>query len=270
MTKELSLKMIVDDVFEMSDKNRFFNIFSKEKLEEIRRWFGPYDAYMTFDSPISMLWGKTSEQIDESLIKTYSIHDAKKHICRFFNLPDDAFVIKEDDYKTYCYITFPNKGNSLEEIMKAMEWYGYFCVIKNPKEITDGWYVLKFEPKFQENANKLLEKEKYLYHITLKSYKNKILTNGFVPYSRNQKFSYPERIYFMLGSNSPLDTLSLARQLSVEKFGREEMNKYCAFRISVEKLPNRIVFHQDVNKNGSVWTTDNIPPSTIEKIIDLK
>lgn len=204
------------------------------------------------------------------MIKTYSIEDTKKHICEFFNLPSDAFQIKSDEYATYCYLFFPDKENSLQDILKAMDWYGYFCTAKNPKPLENGWYALKFEQKFQENANELLKNEEYIYHITPKVYKEKIMKNGFVPYSRNNSYNYPDRIYFMLGSNSPIDTIVLISQLSVVKYGVDDKSRYCAIRVDVKKIPNRVVFHQDINKRGAIWTTDNIPPSCIVATIDCK
>ena len=235
-------------------------------LNKIKDWFGPYDVYATMDNPLSLIWEK---QLDESLVKTYDIEAAKRHICKFFNLPEKYFQIHKNEYNTYCFIMFPQKDNSLEEIIKAMEWYGYFSTMKKIQPLSNGWYVIKFESKFEKDANELLKTEKFLIHITPFKYKDKILKNGFIPKSKNKKFNYPDRTYFMLGSTNPVETLKLSRKLSQVE-NNNKKTEYCAFRIDVNKIPSNVSFHLDPNMEGAVWTSDNITPNAIKDFIILK
>ena len=247
-------------LFEESLKENLFNE-NKLQLDEIKLWFGCCDAYSSMDNPLSLKW---ESSIDESLIKTYSIESAKQHICKYFNLPEKFFNIYKTKYNTYCFITFPEKYSSLEDIIKAMKWYGYVCSIKNPKPLENGWYVLKFESLFETNANDILKKETHLIHLTPAKNVNKILKKGFVPKSTNNRFDYNDRIYFMLGSTNPIETLKLANNLKNTEYGNEEKVEYCAFRIDVKKIPNNVIFHLDPNMNGAVWTSDNLTPQAIQ------
>lgn len=236
----------------------------EDKLSEIGLFFGKNNV--TIDNPLPLY---EEGILSESLIKTYSIESAKKHICKYFNLPENYFLIKRSKFNTYCFITFPNKGNSLDDIIKTMEWYGYFPSTKNIKPLENGWYVVKFESRFEENANSLLTNETHLIHITKTKFKDKILKYGFIPKSKNKKFNYPDRTYFMLGSNNPVETLKLAKNLSSVENGKEDLNGYMAFRIDVSKIPENVVFHLDPNMEGGIWTSDNIPPSAIMDRISL-
>ena len=247
-------------LFEESLKENLFNE-NKLQLDEIKLWFGCCDAYSSMDNPLSLKW---ENPIDESLIKTYSIETAKQHICKYFNLPEKFFNIYKTKYNTYCFITFPEKYSSLEDIIKAMKWYGYVCSIKNPKPLENGWYVLKFESLFETNANDILKKETHLIHLTPTKNVNKILKKGFIPKSTNNKFEYNDRTYFMLGSTNPIETLKLANSLKNTKYGNEEKVEYCAFRIDVKKIPNNVIFHLDPNMNGAIWTNDNLTPQAIQ------
>lgn len=237
------------------------------RLNEIKDWFGCCDAYATMDNPLSLLWGN---EIDESLTKTYPVTSAKEHICKFFNLPERYFNIYQNKYNTYCFITFPEKNNSLGDMIKAMEWYGYFCSVKNPKPNEYGWYTLKFESKFEENANELLRNETHLIHLTQAKFKDKILKQGFVPKSKNKKFNYPDRTYFMLGSQNPIETLQLAKNLKQVENGKNTESEYCAFRIDVSKIPSNVIFHKDPNYGGAVYTRDNLTPNCIRDYMLFK
>ena len=76
----------------------------EDKLSEIGLFFGKNNV--TIDNPLPLY---EEGILSESLIKTYSIESAKKHICKYFNLPENYFLIKRSKFNTYCLITFPNK-----------------------------------------------------------------------------------------------------------------------------------------------------------------
>lgn len=255
------MKNLINDSVIWFELQEEINKTDKDKLEEIVWWFGRCTAYATMDNPL--VYNFESE-INESLVKTYPITSAKKHICKYFNLPEKFFIIKQDEYITYAYILIPYKNASLKDIIKSMEWFGYVCCEKNPKPFNDEWYHLKFESKFGENANSLLNGETHLIHLTPAKNMNKILKNGFVPKSTNNRFGYNDRVYFMFGSVNPINTFNLCMSLKKWQYPNEENVEYCAFRISVGKIPSNVVFHLDPNMEGAVYTMDNISPTVIE------
>lgn len=236
---------------------------SKLYLNEVKDGFGI--AGMSMDNPLSLKW---FGELTESLIKTYDVEAAKKHICKFFNLPEGYFRIVKTGYTTICVLQIPVKECSVNDIMKAMEWYGYFCSHKNTNQQFDDWAILKFEPKYDKNANELLKDEKYLIHLTPIKHKEKIEKIGFVPKSKNNVFSYPERIYFVFGGNSPLDNIKLARRL--RNANSEHSETYVAFKIDVSRISDNMTFHVDPNLAGSIYTYDNLPPSVIVDEIEFE
>ena len=237
-----------------------------------RPYFGIYANGMSIDNPLAWMWGDDKTLVNEGLVKTYPIEACKKHMMNFFGFSYNDFIIHNNaDGTCSATLVFPCNGDNYANVVKAMDLYGYYPAIKDEKRtVSNGLYHMTFEPKFQKNANALLKTEKYLFHITPKVYKDKILKNGFVPYSRNNRNDYPPRIFFILGSNNPIDTLQMAKKLSTVKYQNEDnLDKYCAFRIDVSKLPDNVTFHIDPNKGGAVWTSDNISPSCIDNVIDL-
>ena len=227
---------------------------------------------MNHDNPLSEIW-LNENLLREGLVKTYPITAAKKHITEFMGLPLSAFKIEKGVNGTdYAIIQFPATEHSYDDVVKTMDVYGYTLVNKNSVEkvrAVYGWYFLQFEPKFQNDASELLKNERFLFHITPKVYKDRILKNGFVPYNRNNQYNYQPRVYFMLGSNDPADTVNMISKLSRVKYGNIDRSKYCAFKVDVKKIPQDIKFHLDPYKSGAVWTSSNVPPLCIIDVIDF-
>jgi hypothetical protein len=107
----------------------------------------------------------------------------------------------------------------------------------------------------ESRFNKITNMTEFLYHVTLKSNKNKINNIGLVPKSKNKRANHNDRIY--LGFDKII-TKNLAYQFS--------NGDYILLEVDTEGLNIKLYDDPDFPGNG-VYTYDNIPKSNI-KIIE--
>jgi len=165
-----------------------------------------------------------------------------------------------------------------------MNAFGYFKsdIIKEDIINDIKWIAIQFEPKFQDVINyKIIHNHKYLYHLSPTKYENKILKNGLIPKSKNDKFNYPYRVYLLMDKNETFN-INKTYLISVAKMllnSRTSLitnqyindNEYTIYQIDISKLNKNINFYYDANLYPlSIFTVDNINPNAIQIIDRIK
>lgn len=205
----------------------------------------------------------------EGLIKTYSIESAKRHFIHVFQISPEQFRIIEDHGVSYAEIYIPDVGDNRRIIERGMDLYGYYL-----SDVTDkGEYiVMQFEPKFQNNANEEVRKNKYLFHVTPSFNVDKIKAKGLCPRSKNQSTYFPDRVYFLSGMIGDFFVGDMAKALKAQDSRPYNDGRYTVLRIDVENLPENIDFMKDTATEGGIafWTYNNIPPQCIEVYREIK
>jgi hypothetical protein len=169
-------------------------------------------------------------------------------------------------------IPFSINKQYYNEVIQLMNNLGWFLSVieykKNDKIVTmtninlkdiDGDYVnLYFESKFDLLIdNKFLPK--FIYHISLKQYKDKILKSGLIPKTKSKLTFHPERIYFL---SKEKDYIELSKQLYPTE------TEFILIKINTTHLKDKR-FIIDPNKINGIFTLENISPSNIEEIIEF-
>ncbi|MCK9416047.1 hypothetical protein M0Q97_05240 [Candidatus Dojkabacteria bacterium] len=220
------------------------------------------------------------KQITEGLIKTYPIKTAIKVISRELSLDLIEFNIDQEEQTNTIFLKIVSsdiKYNILLKIIRQINLCGYF--ISNydfynetdnhvnyliHKEINNEFLDILFNKIQNSFFTQITIESKFnikvsipelLYHVTLKSNKQKIKRIGLIPKSKNKKANHNDRIYF--GYN-PIIIKNLAYQF--------DDGDYILVEITTKNLNINIYDDPDFSKNGS-YTYDNIPPDNI-KIID--
>ena len=213
-----------------------------------------------------------------------------EELTKFFPLSPKQIGIESGiDLETTekIFIAIPDIADNKPIIRNAMRFFGYFLLSDEPNEYRSEvngtpWTILTFSPNFQEYVNKYILKEnKYLYHVSPTKFEHKILKQGLVPSTKNEKFSYPHRIYLILGHRETLgsgeydfgedDALDVARMLAKAKLIRHDKyvddNLYTLYRIDVSKLSENVRFSYDMEyKPLGIFTAENISPNALEVV----
>lgn len=221
--------------------------------------------------------------LNETLLHSVSVEKVKEYIKDYFKLNDDNFHISNvknvSVLNVYVYLTQIN----VEMLEKAMNYLGWFLsypkinyilqmkeMYKNGK-IDNVYLTLQFEPKHQNNITDIIKKqEKTLIHITPSYYIGKIKKIGFSPRTKNKKFDYPNRVYFLRGSVDDNEILKFAEILNYNNENPTNYGKYAVITIDVNKLSDTIELFYDPNFDVGVYTCDNIPPNVISNIREIQ
>lgn len=149
----------------------------------------------------------------------------------------------------------------------AMMCFGYYRSSIVPVVQTNrkyyklhNWVAVQYKQRIQDFINDKKD-VKFLYHISLSIYEEKILKQGLVPKSKNDRFNYPDRIY-LLKDNNEENIKSLILLLNEAKIEEKHYN-YNVYKIDLSKLTNTN-FSIDYNYYPlAVFTADNIPPNAL-------
>ena len=212
------------------------------------------------------------ELLYEGIFSTYPIETVRKHLINRYNFDDWQVEIIKGENNTEqlvirVYNTKENK-NELDNVLKRCGYYpSYAQVTKDGSTI-----AIQYEKRIEDDANSLVSKKRFLYHITPSSCVKKILEQGLCPKTKNKKFQYPSRIYLFLNIPQKKISTILAQQLYqyIPQNEYSVKNKlydtFSLLEIDVNKLGDldyNYVFYKDPNTEGGVFTVDNIPPHAI-------
>lgn len=215
--------------------------------------------------------------LNEGLLKTYPIDKVIKYIQNRFNITDDDVEKYVDGYGEYILVRKNQSKDVIDNIKQILDLGGYYLA----DEDIDEYYT--YEKKFEDNIFDELKKSgeiKYLYHITPSINDKKIQSNGLIPKSKNYRFNYPDRIYFLSDKDVNKDPEILKRvgwelykviffknRTNKEYLERRNSRQYSIYRINFSKLENIDLYRDPNTRNfDSYFTMDNIRPEWIEKI----
>lgn len=203
-----------------------------------------------------------------------SSNNAHNTITSHYDLEDWQFIIQTnyDNTQTHAFIIIPNLNDNISIIDSAMKCFGYYRSMQLPllginkyRNMKD-WIIIQYEQRIQEFINDKIKEERCLYHISPSIYEEKILKQGLVPKSKNDKFDYPDRIYLILDSSLndiQGDLINIANMLYANRKDKS-IKDYTIYKIDCSHLINTN-FSIDYNfAPFAVFTADNIPPYAIE------
>ena len=241
-------------------------LFANEELFFRQGW-------QKFGNPIS---NNGKPELNEGLIKTYPSEQVEKFVREAYKL-EDFQIEKVDKDGIVCFRFYlPLTDNNDEAITQAMDRLGYFLSNSEDKSFQHNriWRVYQFEPKFQPDETELiLEENKFLCHVTPFYNKEKILTNGLVPKSKNLKYDYPDRIYLFSENLGERRIIGYAVSIWKTESSRRDVDRtegrYALFEVNTSKIGFNTVLHRDANLPGAVWTTNNIKPEAIRFVKEI-
>jgi len=226
---------------------------------------------LMFDNPMSIGLLDEDDMLWEGLIRTYPIETLKKYVCRTLQFNEKQFQIKEKNGQKCASIYYRYDEETKKWIIKAMNLGGYYMSQEIiGKGTNEGLRELRFESKFEDDIyTQVIESCKVLYHVTEKKNINRIRHIGICSRSNCSIFDYPARIYLLKDSVDKQFILSLAKSLSVSKYGKNGHIDYSLITINPRLLPKDTRFYEDVNLPQGIFMYGNISPKCIIDIKDL-
>lgn len=235
-------------------------------LEELEFDYRALIPSIGYSNPLSL--GMDS-CLREGLIKTYPIDKVMSYIRKFLVMIDlqvNKERMENGEYR--LIISFPNIKKNLDKVIKVMDVCGYFLAYPKREYIPrDCWVSAYFEPKFEKDVtDDIRREERVLYHVTPFYNLEKIRHLGFSPRSKNGRFDYPDRIYFVRGTKKKYEAVCIGPQLDNHNKSKGNDGRYAIFTLDVNKIPDNVRFCLDGNYMFGVYTKNNIPPSAISEI----
>ena len=247
-------------------------IITEEQLDKILNQDGKPKEYvprkLTLDN--IFLIAENHQRLYEGIFATYPIDKVRRFLLSYYHLPDSSVVIEDaNNGEQSLIVTIRNTEERKSEIDKSMALCGYFpsfvvkCYNGDFLEIT-------YEKRINDDADGMVRKHRFLYHITPSIYVDDILKNGLCPKSKNKKFNYPNRIYLTVDKLTVKDVKAYAEMLypyiKQNKYTQDEgiYDNFALLQISVDELDEDVYsFYKDPNLDNAVYTIDNIPPEVI-------
>lgn len=224
----------------------------------------------TYSNPLVInLTLNEPKMLSEAEYATYPIYTTIKYVSEALTIPMKYFrVIDKNNVAQAIGVIIPDRKGLKDKVTKAMHLCGYYVSWANNVEEDKRFINIRFEPKYIDNANDTVRKNKVLYHISPLPYKERIMRRGFIPKSGNSVFNYPDRTYFFLGlmgKKTVKEWIPIFKSKN-KKYGDKP---YTLYTIEVSKIPTNVTFYLDPNLKGGVYTMDNISPSAIGLVEDF-
>lgn len=210
---------------------------------------------VSYSNPLSI--DMCGDNINEGLIRTYPFDVMMKYVMEHFNIPSFYMHDYENNGIKCLAIDLPKNQGFQQRVDKAMNLCGYFESIRASIGDLDR---VHYEPKFEEKEAEIGD---ILYHITHHSNKDKIKRIGLCPYSKNNIFNYPSRVYCFM-ENVPREEIEKTAK-ALDNFANRDFDDgvYSILKINVNNLPNTVKFFVDPNQVYGLYTMNNIPPNCI-------
>lgn len=233
----------------------------------------------TFGNNIMKHLKPYSNFLNEGLTRSVDADTVRKNLIRKEGINPDSITLNGDkaDRINICF-TSKNADKLRKVHDKMTKAFGWFLSAVGTDDLGDPyweqemvdeididetvrllkWYVEEYDDEFPAYMiyERKFEKEydlkpTTLYHVTSLDSINKIKRQGLVPKSRNKKSIHPDRIYLVVKKEDFNNTDLL-----------DYINKPVILEIDNSKL--NLKLHHDINFDGAVYTTDNIPPQSIK------
>ena len=225
------------------------------------------DAEINLEEPLQAFKGQYYKTLKEGLIQTYGLEKTKDIILRRFGLNDNQFKVQITNNdgleRRVPIIVLPKGVNNriIGNIKNLMNTCGYSMTSKQYRR---DLVLLVFEGKFGEDVTDIVRgRYKYLYHLTPQKHLEKILKIGLSPRSDNSVYKHPDRVYLM---NGVLDDNLTDNQIEVFNNiinSKQDNNQYFVLKLSIDKIPDNVIFYADSLTDEGIFTYNNIPPNAI-------
>ena len=207
----------------------------------------------------------SSQPINEGIFKTYPIDKTVKYVKALFGLNDNQIGAYDgaggnpNTKRIVVKILDTEENNSA--IDRAMGLCGYV----RTTEVKLGDFVgISFISRYEDkDITDEVRRMGKIKHITPLYNVEKIKKIGLVPKSSNSRFNYPDRIYFFRGDTPMLEIGYQIIDFQQNNPSKGDKDDYALISIDTNKLPNDCRFYYDPNYSSGIFTTDNIPPSSI-------
>lgn len=195
------------------------------------------------------------------------IEEVKSEILTRFNMLPEQFNKVRVAHGIELAVIFPDREDVKEDIIRCMDYLNWNLstetyVVHKTRYREHRYIQLRFEPMYSHNVNDLVRKTGKLYHITLESNIKSIKEKGLLPKSKNWRFKYPERVYFVKGDTSKRDLKLIASTLYDERPDYNNEHIICLI-IDVNTIGNDVDFYLDSMFEYGVYTYNEIPSSSI-------
>lgn len=176
------------------------------------------------------------------------------------------------------YITISDDGFGRNKSMlnRYLIPCGYFCAIdfKDEYEIPRKKYLFNtfvYEKKYDNDVtDDVFKYKKYLYHIILNNYLDKIINQGLKPKNsewNGDYFKSDDRIYLFSDYKIAIDIFAnydtYFDKKDIQKFENAGLS---LIQIDVSKLSETVKFYADPRQPESAYTFDSITPNAVEPI----
>ena len=209
--------------------------------------------------------------LDEGLYKTYPPKTARRYIMDLFNLDDSQIIVYSKNgglpEEKRLIVSYYDGYDNKEKMKKAMLLCGY--TMSKETRSDNGIIQQSYIPINLPNLNDVIRKYKFITHVTPIYNKDKILSIGFVPKSKNEMFSYNDRVFFFKGDTPPIEILYQVNDFDDKLKNKRNNHIYTLFSISTGKIPKNVNFHTDLTYPCGIYTTENVPPSCIANYQDF-
>lgn len=245
--------------------------------------------YLLTEEHIREIVGECLFRNYEGILHTFDVDKVITYIKNKYHIFTDN-IYEADAEETYgeipsdftCHTIIITNFNirRLEELKKDMAMCGYYLATPTEqelKQIVSPFVDLQFEERNPRCVDdEIIDREKYLLHITPIENLSKILKNGLCPSHKNLAFNFPDRVYLMRGESTNeglLRIINLIGSLNYisspkwhkrdEKY-RGHQGEYALLKIFPNKIKPKVDFYYDSNYPYGFFTKGNINPLAIE------
>lgn len=218
----------------------------------------------------NIFWqAETNRHLYEGIFATYPIEKVRKYLMSYYKLPPQAVTIYDNNGDQSLRVLISNTPENKEKMDKSLALCGYFPSYVSPLQ-NEEFLVIDYEKRINENAEDIVKKNRYIYHITPSINLDKIEELGLCPKSQNKEFLYPNRIYFYIGKMTPKDVVTFGNMLypHIKQTEYTKANKiydsFALIQVDTRDLDfDEVSFYKDPNLDNAIYTVDNIPPESV-------
>ena len=169
--------------------------------------------------------------------------------------------------------------DNVEFIKEYYDKNGYYCIREQEyidKETKEQWYMMLFNPKYQNSINKQMFDAgvEDIYHCAPSIYHNSIVKNGFKPSKGNDVMKYYDaRAFFStISKRNNGNFLDMLRKRIpiIKKQNKNFDGTFDYYKISLDSFLDVVTFYYDPNgTKGDIYTKDIVPYSAVTNIYHL-
>lgn len=217
-----------------------------------------------------------TNKIDEGLIKTYPIFKTVSYIQNKLGINGETIdVINPGENDEFIAVDGTAKEELLKRIDDMLNCCGY---IKEYSSDGIFCYAKKITDDIFDKMKSL--GIKYLYHFTPSINDEKIKSQGLVPKNKNEKYTYPPRIYLLPDTEVKENKIffrnfcehlySTSSKNLNNKMSTRRVVKYSVYKIDFNKMRGIKIYESANTKNyRGYYTTECIRPEFMKKIFEI-